>query len=92
VFCHPDGSALLASSVTHAWQNAVRRAGLKGFRFHDLRHAYASIMLQANVNPKVLQAALGHSSISVTMDVYGHLLPGMAENAALAVETALKPK
>jgi len=78
--------------VTHAWQNAVRRAGLPGFRFHDLRHCYASLMLQANVNPKVLQQALGQSSIGVTSDVYAHLLPGMSQQAALAIETALKPK
>jgi integrase len=47
----------------------------KGTRFHDLRHFYASTLIAANVNPKVIQARLGHATISETMDTYGHLFP-----------------
>ena len=46
-------------------------------RFHDLRHAHASLMLARGVHPKVVADRLGHSSIRVTMDVYSHLMPGV---------------
>ena len=45
----------------------------KGTRFHDLRHFYASTLIAANLNPKVIQARLGHATITETMDTYGHL-------------------
>jgi integrase len=48
---------------------------LKGTRFHDLRHFYASTLIAANLNPKVIQARLGHATITETMDTYGHLFP-----------------
>jgi integrase len=47
----------------------------KGTRFHDLRHFYASTLIAANLNPKVIQARLGHATITETMDTYGHLFP-----------------
>ena len=47
----------------------------KGTRFHYLRHFYASTLIAANLNPKVIQARLGHATISETMDTYGHLFP-----------------
>ena len=46
-----------------------------GTRFHHLRHFYASTLIAANLNPKVIQARLGHATISETMDTYGHLFP-----------------
>jgi integrase len=52
---------------------AVRRSGLTGLRFHDLRHTYAALMVAAGAHPKYLQAQMGHSSIGVTLDLYGHL-------------------
>ena len=51
-------------------------------RFHDLRHAHASLMLARGVHPKVVADRLGHSSIRVTMDVYSHLMPGVQAAAA----------
>ena len=47
----------------------------KGTRFHDLRHFYASTLIAANLNPKVIQARLGHATMAETMDTYGHLFP-----------------
>ncbi len=55
--------------------STVRRTKLTGFRFHDLRHTYAALMVAAGVHPKYLQAQMGHSSIRVTLDLYGHLFP-----------------
>jgi integrase len=44
-------------------------------RYHDLRHFYASALIAANLNPKMIQARLGHATIAETMDTYGHLFP-----------------
>jgi integrase len=59
---------------------AVRDAGLRpGLRLHDLRHTCASLLIQLGAHPKVIQEWLGHRSITVTMDVYGHLYPSLNE-------------
>ncbi len=65
---------------------AVERAGLKRIRFHDLRHTYASIQISKDVHPKYLQTQMGHSSITVTMDIYGHWMKGLNSEAANGME------
>ena len=67
-------------------------SGLKNVRFHDLRHAHASLMLRTGANPKVISERLGHSSIAITMDIYSHVMPGLQEEAAIRFEEALKPR
>ena len=59
----------------------MKKLDITGVRFHDLRHTHASLMLKQNVNPKIIQERLGHSSITVTMDTYGHLMPTMQTDA-----------
>jgi site-specific recombinase XerD len=58
-------------------------------RLHDLRQGYASALLRAGVNVKVVSEALGHSRSSFTLDVYAHVLPGMSEQVGDVIETAL---
>ena len=53
-----------------------------GLRFHDLRHTCASLLIAQGAHPKLIQARLGHSSITITLDRYGHLFPSL--EAALA--------
>jgi integrase len=91
VFAHPDGRPLDPSSVTHTFLKAVRRAGLKGLRLHDLRHSYASLMMAAGVNIKVISQSMGHANIGITLDTYGHLLPGMGKTAAERFDKLLRP-
>jgi len=81
-FAHLDGRLLDQSTVTHTFIKVVRRAGLDGLRLHDLRHSYASIMLAAGVNVKAISQSLGHANIGITLDIYGHLAPGLQEAAA----------
>jgi integrase len=55
--------------------------GLPRIRFHDLRHSAATLLLGMGVPAKVVQELLGHSTISITMDVYSHVLPSMQRDA-----------
>jgi integrase len=76
VFPSPGGHVLNDDNFRHrVFRPAVRRTKLTGFRFHDLRHTYAALMIAAGAHPKYLQAQMGHSSIRVTLDLYGHLFP-----------------
>ena len=90
LFCHPDGSPLLPGTISHAWDKAVRRAGLRVIRLHDARHTHASYMLKQGIHPKVVQERLGHSSIQVTLDTYSHVAPGIQEKAAARLDDIFK--
>ena len=68
-----------------AWEAAK----LKRITPHELRHSYASMMIAAGVNAKALQSFMGHANISITLDTYGHLMPGSEAEAAALVETYL---
>jgi integrase len=59
----------------------LQKAGLPDIRFHDLRHSAATLLLSQSVHPKVVQEILGHSEISMTMDIYSHVLPTMQQEA-----------
>ena len=61
---------------------AWRRAGLEAITPHEARHTFASLMIAAGVNAKALATYMGHSSITITLDRYGHLFPGNEEEAA----------
>ncbi len=74
--------------MNRSFKPLLRRAGLPNIRFHDLRHACATL-LSEGVPIKVVQEVLGHSSVSVTMDVYSHVLPDMQERAAAAMDGLL---
>jgi hypothetical protein len=56
---------------------------------HDLRHFYASTLIAANLNPKVIQVRLGHATIAETMDTYGHLFPESEELGRGAIDAIL---
>ena len=64
-----------------------KRAGLGRLRLHQARHSYASFMIAAGVNAKALSTFMGHSSIKVTFDLYGHLMPGTEAEAAALLDT-----
>ncbi|MFI6455405.1 tyrosine-type recombinase/integrase, partial [Streptosporangium amethystogenes] len=80
---------------------AATRAAVKVFhlhsthsasrRTHDLRHFYASSLIKANLNPKVIQSRLGHATIAETMDTYGHLFPDDEDPGRGAIESMIIP-
>jgi integrase len=79
LFTAPEGGPLRRDLLHKRYfRPAVLKAGLsEGLRVHDLRHTCASILIGLGAHPKVIQERLGHSSIMVTMDVYGHLFPSL---------------
>ena len=71
---------------------ARRRAGLpESITFHDLRHFFASALIHAGCSVKQVQAALGHKSAKVTLDVYGHLWPGEEDRVRNAIGRLFRP-
>jgi Phage integrase family len=62
-----------------------------GTRFHDLRHFYASALIAANLNPKIIQAWLGHATLAETMDTYGHLFADTEDLGRTAIDQVLRP-
>jgi integrase len=64
-------------------------AGVPPIRLHDLRHTSATLALAAGVHPKVVQERLGHSSISITLDTYSHVVKGLHHEAAEKIATLL---
>ena len=91
VFPSPAGAVWRKDNfMSRVFRPAVRRSSLTPLRFHDLRHTYAALMVQANVHPKMLQAQLGHASIAVTLNTYGHLFPDAFADVAGALEGVLR--
>ena len=89
VFSNADGTPLNPQTVTHAFAKTIKRAGMSSIRLHDLRHIHATMLLKAGVHPKVVQERLGHSSITTTLDIYSHTVPGLQKAAAQHLDTLL---
>ena len=84
-----NGKGFSPDSLTQKWIRFRKDHGLKEIRLHDLRHTCATAMLSAGVSPKVIQTRLGHSDISVTMNIYTHSLPSMNKEAGEKIEGVL---
>ncbi len=76
--------------MNRSFKPLLEKAGLpQSTRFHDLRHTAASLLFSRGTHPKLVQEALGHSTIAVTLDVYSHMIPGMGDQVVKAMEDAL---
>jgi len=90
VFPNEAGNPIDANNlVKRDFEPTLRRAGVKGIRFHDLRHTYASLLIDRGEHPKYIQVQMGHSSINVTMDTYGHLMKVVNQDAAKGLDEAV---
>jgi integrase len=69
---------------------AWRVAGLERITLHECRHTFASLMIAAGVNAKTLSTYMGHANISITLDRYGHLMPGNEAEAAELLDAYLE--
>jgi integrase len=89
VFASQVGTPLSRRNLTRSFKALLRRAGLPhSVRFHDLRHTCATLLLGSGFNGKFVQELLGHATISITLDTYSHVMPGMADHTAV-MEDAL---
>lgn len=82
MFSQENGAAYRPESLTRMWRRFLEKHNLKDIRFHDLRHSCATALLEAGVDPKTVQTRLGHSDITMTLNVYAHCTPTMDRNAA----------
>lgn len=88
VCCRGDGTPIDPSTASARFSKAAEKLRLR-LGFHDLRHTHATLLLQSNVNPKIISERLGHAAVSITLDLYSHILPGMQAPAVQAVEGLL---
>jgi integrase len=80
------GRPVNPDTLSSGWYRFAKRSGLPHVRFHDLRHAHATLMLLQGVHPKVVSERLGHASIGITLDTYSHVLPTMQADAVRAFD------
>ncbi|MDM8523280.1 site-specific integrase [Desulfococcaceae bacterium HSG8] len=73
------GRYIAESTLEKQFRRLLKKAGLRKIRFHDIRHTYASLLLSSNASPVYVKEQMGHSSIRMTVDRYGHWIPGNSE-------------
>ncbi len=86
-----DGKPMMPDSLTFGFVRFIKN--MKGFpriRFHDLRHSHATQLLLSGVHPKVAQERLGHSSVTVTLDIYSHVTENMQNDAASKLDNVFR--
>ncbi len=92
VFTTDTGSPIIPSNLRRrSFAPLLKKANLPSIRFHDLRHTCATLLLMKGVHPKFVQELLGHATIAITLDTYSHVMPGMGDATARAMEDALSP-
>ncbi len=79
-FCDKDGNRLSENSIRHWFKKCIRKSGVSKIRFHDIRHTYASMLLKNGADPAYVAKQLGHSSLRMVYEVYGHYM----DNAKMA--------
>jgi integrase len=81
----PFDPVSVAARASKAWTAAK----LTGITLHEARHTFASLMIAAGVNAKALSSYMGHASVTITYDHYGHLMPGNEDEAAKLLDEYL---
>ena len=92
VFPNRVGRRIAGDAFYHSYYLPIlRRAGLPTIRFHDLRHTFGTLLLLLGVDPKIVSEMLGHSSVTITQNLYQHVMPEMQRDASNALERLLFP-
>jgi integrase len=86
VFTSSVGTTMEEARITRLFKRDLLAAGLPNVRLHDLRHTAATLLIEEGVSMKAVQAAMGHSTIAITMDVYAHVTPAMQDSVADAMD------
>src|SRR3954463_6151221 len=82
VFAQPNGRPIDKKTDHDDWTRLLQKAGVRHVRLHDGRHTAATLLLSENVHPRVVMELLGHSQMRTTMDIYSHVMPALAREAA----------
>ena len=91
IFTSANGTPIHFRNLLRDFKGLLNRAGLPEIRFHDLRHTAASLMLNHGIPVIIVSRRLGHAKPSITLDIYGHLVPGMQEEAARMIDELITP-
>ena len=89
VVCDQLGAPIHPDQVSREFKRITRSICVAPIRLHDLRHTYATLALKAGVHPKVVSERLGHATIAVTLDLYSHVVPSIARDAAELVASQI---
>ena len=89
MFTSPFGAPLDPQIATGSFSRVLTGAGLPHQRFHDLRHACASLLLAQGLDLKVIQEILGHSTITITGNLYAHVMMGLKRQASSEMDALL---
>jgi integrase len=89
VFANEDGTPVNIDYVSREFGRLVKRLDIPYVRFHDLRHTHATLLIEQGIHPKIVSERLGHSSISITMDIYSHVMPNMQKEAVQKLDNFL---
>lgn len=90
VVCTHFGGPVTSRAIQKVWDSFIKKTNAPKITFHDLRHTHASLLIKQGVHIKVISERLGHSSVSITLDLYGHLMPNMQEDAAAGLDNLIK--
>jgi len=91
VVTKPDGTPVSPGSFNTVFNSSVRKSGLPPINFHAMRHGHISQLIdRGGSDPKRIQARAGHSSIQITHNIYGHLMPGADDDMVARFDTALR--
>lgn len=89
LFCAEDGKPIDPDSFGRHFKALLKKAGVKQIRFHDLRHSFATMALEAGIPVKTVQEMLGHTTSAMVMEVYSHVTPAMQKEAAKKIGQVL---
>ncbi|HDX9639007.1 TPA: tyrosine-type recombinase/integrase [Bacillus mobilis] len=90
VICTQQGKPIIPRNFRNFFYQTTKRVGLPQIRVHDLRHTHATMLIEQNVNVKLISSRLGHASIKATLDIYSHVLPSMDKSIADELEKIIK--
>lgn len=86
------GKPLDQRNIRRAFHHLTEKLGLPKIRFHDLRHTHATLLIQQNVNVKLISERLGHSDIGTTLNTYSHVLPDIQRSVAEKLDEVFEEK
>jgi len=90
IFSQYDGRPLPPDTISHAWSKLAKKLDIPTSHLHAAQHNHASLLLEHDTCPKIVQERLGHSTIRVIMDICSHVTHGLQEAAAERLDAVLK--